>query len=152
MPEITSIRTVLIQCEGCPAQLVLPEVPIPPLRPGYDLYQRNSEQWDELTTAITAQGWSVKTRSTGGRFPLCPACGQNHQAHEVKTLQRFEPQCLCPMCGHDDVAMHFCNGHSIACNIGLRNHLHRVCRRCNYNWASKTMEESNGGIALPQIA
>lgn len=48
----------------------------------------------------------------------------------------------CAKCGHDDIAVHYCDGTRSSyfdpCPRG--EHLHRRCKRCGFRWCEATVE------------
>jgi hypothetical protein len=78
----------------------------------------------------TPLGWSVEVVGGEAQF-ICPAC----------TGGAYDGKAKCPKCGHDDIGTRHCLGTPEVCNRGInREHLHRSCGLCGYNWLQETQD------------
>lgn len=127
-----SVRGIAVRCEGCPAQLSDPE---------FDPEGRTvGEKGDWLLKLAKRDGWAVRIERGEGIF-TCPACTATRAAQQTGPLPPFDPRARCPKCGFNRVATRFCAGRTIDCLIRvLREHLHRRCGRCGYDWIQATKD------------
>lgn len=103
---------------SCGAICALPECILPSPDP------TSPENWDILAPLAAAKGWHILRDPQGRRFAACPACGT------LPPLRRLD---WCPACGSLKLSTIYCRGDHGGCQ-DARPHLHRVCRRCGYDW------------------
>jgi hypothetical protein len=74
----------------------------------------------------------------------------------TQELKPFTGAAQCPMCAHRDVAVDYCgrvletSRRKASCrgNEVVDNHLHRICRRCGYEWLELTWDAT---LAMPGV-
>lgn len=65
-----------------------------------------------------------------------------------ESLSPLKPEGHCPKCGHKRVLMIYCKGtdpyNATRCYFRFgRDHLHRRCNRCHYEWHEATTDTGN---------
>ena len=63
-------------------------------------------------------------------------------------MRNYSPNAPCPKCGHNEVGTFYCNdpGYGDICWVKEveKEHLHRNCRRCFYEWFESCWIPSGG--------
>ena len=60
-------------------------------------------------------------------------------------MKKYDPKSKCPKCGEKKVNTWYCKGNSFAygtiCHVEEKEHLHRNCQRCHYEWLETALGE-----------
>lgn len=73
------------------------------------------------------------------------------------SLTRFDPDRVCPKCGHDDVGtLYLTSTAAFACRALRhqhldREHLHRTCQRCRYEWVERPLTDDEAQAAQAEV-
>lgn len=76
---------------------------------------------------------------------------QRDTTGRVIHMPPFNGEATCPKCGHDDIGTHYCEEQArtftphCASPWERVGHLHRKCRRCNYEWIEAPLDAATGG-------
>lgn len=133
MAEAPKPINVTVPCHACPAQTKLEGVVLETL----DLNQR----WEEIAPLLGRLGWGVRENETGNLTGFCPAC----LANKDKLPAFTGVDAGCPKCGEGGVKTIFCRGHAPQCGYrGTREHLHRECGCCGYDWIEACKDDAAG--------
>ena len=59
-------------------------------------------------------------------------------------MENYNPKAKCPKCGINDVGSSYCMGinANARCYYGIREHIHRLCMRCQYQWVEKCLDDA----------
>lgn len=70
-----------------------------------------------------------------------------------KRLKPFNPNAMCPKCGHDVVRVSYSVGgcpYPADCGVSAAfddgEHLDRTCQRCHYEWAEAVMRQPTAAL------
>ncbi len=68
-------------------------------------------------------------------------------------LKPYDPVATCPKCGHDDIDtayVKYGGRYGMPCEswsqIAEREHLHRHCRRCHYEWCEAVLSQDKPDV------
>lgn len=110
-----------------------------------------AEHWSDMAPLAAARGWAI--RQDGGRWrAICPACLAKEEQQKIVSLADYSGPSACPKCLADGVAVKFCRGAVPCCPIMVhREHVHRVCKSCGYDWVESCADESHRGEKWKRI-
>lgn len=65
----------------------------------------------------------------------------------IDGIPPFNPKATCSQCGYDDIMTRWCPGGCKDILGDIRpivGHLHRICKRCAFEWLEATIERNKG--------
>lgn len=102
----------------------------------------NEKLWNVLASMLPKWGWTVARDQKIGRYGMCSECAAKLHEQQTMALTPFVEDESCPKCGQPHSVIHYCDGKTNCWANVQREHLHRKCGRCGYEWLVAPADQS----------
>ena len=127
------MKGIRIRCQTCNTWLEEAEARTDGLSLG--------EKGDVLLKLAGRLAWAASV-TDGNLEVVCPGCVDARDKLLSTPFEAFSSKNRCPKCGCDKISTRFCTGLTHCLGVA-REHLHRTCQRCAYDWKQETKDHEH---------